>query len=118
MATLTKAEKLADQQRAKEILAQYASDIESGDYLLMITQELGKGLTDYLRVQIVYNNSDGKPSTSHLTWAISKALGYTLRDRNGYHYLAISGYGFSKADEIARSLAFIYGVDRIRYELN
>lgn len=118
MATQTKAEKAKDQQLAREILDHYAPQIQDESALLLISQEVGKGLTDYLRVQLAYSDNDGKIQTAHFTWAVGKLFGHTLRDRNGYHYLAISGYGYSKADEIARSLAMVYGVARVRYELN
>lgn len=118
MATLTKAEKKADQQRAREILDYYAPQIQDETALLLISQEIGKGLTDYLRVQLAYSDGRGNIQTAHLTWAIAQIFGYSLRDRNGYSYLAISGYGYSKPDEIARSLAMIYGVARVRYETN
>lgn len=118
MATKTKAEKQQDQQLARETLDAYAKYIQDGSAMLMISQEVGKGLTDYLRVQLVYPDFDGKVQTAFFTWAVAQIFGHTLRSRNGYMYLAISGYGYSKADEIARSLAMIYGVARIRYELN
>jgi len=118
MATQTKAEKQEDQQRAREILDAYAPYVQDESALLLISQEVGKGLTDYLRVQLAYTDKDGKTQTAHFTWAVGKIFGHSLRDRNGYHYLAISGYGYSKADEIARSLAMIYGVARVRYEQN
>ena len=118
MATLTKAERQADQQRAREILDYFAPQIQDESALLIISQEIGKGLTDYLRVALTYTDNNGKIQTAHLTWAIAQIFGYSLRDRNGRHYLAISGYGYSKADEIARSLAMIYSVARVRYELN
>ena len=114
----TKLEKKQDQQRAREILDLYAEQIQDGTALLFISQEFGKGLTDYLRVALTYADNDGKTQVAHLTWALAQIFEYSLRDRNGRHYLAISGYGYSKSDEIARSLAFYYGVDRIRYELN
>lgn len=114
----TKLEKQQDQQRAREILDFFAPQIQDETALLVISQELGKGLTDYLRVALAYTDNNGKVQTAHLTWAIAQIFGYSLRDRNGRHYLAISGYGYSKADEIARSLAMIYGVARVRYETN
>lgn len=114
----TKLETELDIQRSKEILDYYAPQIQDGSALLLISQDVGKGLTDYLRVQLAYTDTDGKTQTAHFTWAVSKLFGYSLRDRNGYYYLAISGYGYSKADEIARSIARFYGVDRVRYEQN
>lgn len=118
MSTKTKAEKTQDQQLARTTFDAYAPYIQDGSALLMISQEVGKGLTDYLRVQLAYPDKDGKVQTAFFTWAVAQIFEYPLRNRNGYMYLAISGYGYSKPDEIARSLAMIYGVERIRYELN
>lgn len=114
----TKLEKKQDQERAREILNAYAPQVQEGSALLIISQDFGKGLTDYLRVALAYNDEKGNIQTAHLTWAVAQIFGYSLRDRNGRHYLAIGGYGYSKADEIARSLAMVYGVARVRYELN
>lgn len=114
----TATEKKQDKARAHELLSYFVDHVQNGKSLLMITQENGKGITDYLRVQLVFINEDGTLNNAHLTWAMGKAFGYSLRDRNGYHYLAISGGGYSKANELARNLATFYGVDRIRYELN
>ena len=117
-ATQTKAEKLADLARGVDILNVHAEEIRSGNALVLISTEYGKGVTDYLRASVVYTDKDGTTQRSHLTWAIAKALGYSLRDRNGYWFISISGGGYSKADEIARSLANFYGIDRVRYEQN
>lgn len=114
----TKLEKKQDQERASAILWNFAPEIENDNALFLITQEYGKGITDYLRVQIAYTDKAGSIQTAHLTWALAQLFGYSLRDRQGYHYLAISGGGYSKADEIARSLAFFFGTNRVRYELN
>ena len=118
MATQTKDEKKQDIERAKWIFDACHESIRTEKALLVISQEHGKGMTDYLRATLVYTDELGKVSTSHLTWALAKMFGYSLRDRNGYWYLAISGYGYSKADELARTLAHYYGIERVRYELN
>lgn len=118
MSTKTKAQKKQDQDSARVTLDAYAPCIQDGSAMLIISQEVGKGLTDYLRVQLAYIDTNGKVQTAFFTWAVAQIFGHTLRNRNGYMYLAISGYGYSKPDEIARGLAMIYGVDRIRYELN
>jgi hypothetical protein len=111
----TKTEKLQDQARALDILESVREDIATGGGLVSITTDYGKGITDYLRVSVFYSK-DGEVRQSHLTWAIAKQFGYSLRDRNGRWHLSISGGGYSKAYEIALSLARFYGVDRIRYE--
>lgn len=107
-----------DKQHALDILESFADKIQSDKALLLITQELGKGQTDYLRVMITYQTPDyPHPLVLHLTWAMAKHFGYSLRDRNGRWYLAIGGGGFSKPDELARTLANYYQVERIRYEV-
>jgi hypothetical protein len=113
MATTT--EKLQDQARALDILESVREEITSGNGLVSITTDYGKGITDYLRVSVFYSK-DGEVRQSHLTWAIAKQYGYSLRDRSGRWYLAISGGGYSKSYEIALSLARYYGVEKIRYE--
>lgn len=117
MATLTKQEKAQDLERAKWIFDAYGEHIKTGKALLLVHQENGKGMTDYLRATLVYTDELGNAGTAHLTWAIAKLLGYSLRDRNGRWYLSVSGYGYSKADELARTLAHYYGIERVRYEL-
>ncbi|MFM5968559.1 MAG: hypothetical protein ACKOQ8_05940 [Micrococcales bacterium] len=118
MTTATKQQKLEDIAHATDILNSVADSVKSGNALLLVSVEYGKGLTDYLRASIVTTRENGEITNSQLTWAIAKKFGYSLRDRNGYYYLAISGYGYSKADEIARDLAKFFGVSRIRYEQN
>lgn len=112
----TTAEKLKDKALALDTLERYREEITSGRALLLISQELGKGMTDYLRISLSYQDDQGKAQLAHFTWAIAKQFGYTVRDRSGYWYLAISGYGYSKPDEIARDLASFYKIDRVRYE--
>lgn len=114
----TKLERQKDERLATDTLKNYADEVKSGNSLLLISQEIGKGLTDYLRISLAYADEEGYVKTAYLTWAFAKHWNYPLKDRNGYNYVAISGYGYSKADEIARYLAQFYGVDRIRYELN
>lgn len=120
MATTT--EKKQDLAHAQAVLEQYRQEVESGNALFLISTEYGKGETDFLRVQIVYTEHDkekdtSKTNLSHLTWHIGKAFGYSLRERTGTRwYLAIRGGNFSKSDEIARTLANFYGVERVRYE--
>jgi hypothetical protein len=114
----TTAEKREDEQRARDILEQVREEITSGNALMLISAELGKGETDYLRALLAYTNKDGRTDYAHLTWAIAKLLGYSLRDRAGYWFIAMGGGGYSKPDEIARALANYYGIERIRYERN
>lgn len=112
----TKQERLKDLELALETLDRLADNVKNGKSLLLISQEPGKGLTDYLRVTMAHPSSNDGVAISHLTWAIAKAFGYTLRERNGYRYLAIGGYGYSKSYEVADSLAKYYGLERIYYE--
>jgi hypothetical protein len=119
----TTKEKKEDQVRAVWILESVREEITSGSGLVSITTDYGKGITDYLRVSVFYSReseafgSEGSEvRQSHLTWAIAKQFGYSLRDRSGRWYLAISGGGYSKSYEIALSLARYYGIEKIRYE--
>lgn len=114
----TATEKRQDFQMAIDILNNHKSDLLEDGALLLISQELGKGATDYYRVTLAYQRNH-QINLSHLTWAIGKALGFSLRDRNGYWYLAINGGGYSKPDSIQYALADFFGVDRyaFRYEL-
>jgi len=116
MATQTKAEKQQDLDHALDILESVREDLTAPSGLLLISAEWGKSVTDYFRVSTQCVHS-GYAHLSHLTWAIAKVCGYRLRDKNGYWSLAIHGGGFSKPDEIARSLAHHYGVERIAYEI-
>jgi hypothetical protein len=116
MTTQTAAEKREDRQTALDILESVREQITNGHALLLINAELGKGTTDYFRALLTYTNKDGRTDYAHLTWAISKVFGYTLKDKNGFWCLAIGGGGFSKSDQIARSLANHYQIDRVRYE--
>jgi cobalamin biosynthesis protein CobD/CbiB len=113
---LTKTEKAQDLKMALDILRNHKNDITQSGALVLISQELGKGVTDYLRVTLAYRR-EHQINQAHLTWAIAKALGFSLRDRQGYWFIAISGGGFSKPDEIARALASFYRVERVRYEI-
>lgn len=114
--TITKQQKLDDFKHAREILESHRAEIVSGNALVLFSAEFGKGLTDYFRVTVAFTRNDGQVTQSHLTWAIAKALGYGLRDRNGYWFIPVSGYGFSKSDQIARDLAAFYGLSSVRYE--
>jgi hypothetical protein len=114
----TTAEKREDEQRARDILETVREEITSGNALLLISAELGKGETDYLRALLTYSNKDGRTDYAHLTWAVAKLFGYSLRERAGYWFIAMGGGGYSKPDEIARTLASYYGIERVRYERN
>jgi hypothetical protein len=111
-------QKHADRAHALAILEAHKEVIANGKALVQISTEYGKGTTDYLRVAIFYPNKEGEVIQSHLTWAIAKEMGYSLRDRAGRWYLALNGGGYSKAYEIALSLARFYGVEKIRFEEN
>jgi hypothetical protein len=113
----TATQRKEDQDHATWILESVREGITSGKGLVSITTDYGKGTTDYLRVSVFNPDQDGQVRQSHLTWAIAKAMGYSLRDRNGRWYLAINGGGYSKSYEIATALANYYQVDdKIRYE--
>lgn len=114
----TTAEKKQDTLLALDILESNRADITSGNGLVLMSAEYGKGVTDYFRVILAYTNKDGRTDYAHLTWAIAQICGYSLRDRGGYYFLAVGGGGYSKTDAIADSLARHYGMKRIRYERN
>jgi hypothetical protein len=118
MTTATATDKKQDKAHALAILEAHKEVIANGKALVQISTEYGKGTTDYLRVAIFYPNKEGEVIQSHLTWAIAKEMGYSLRDRAGRWYLALNGGGYSKAYEIALSLARFYGVEKIRFEEN
>jgi hypothetical protein len=86
--------------------------------LLLVSAHYGKSITDYYRLAIV--TLDGlriEQRISHLTWAYSQVFGYSLREIAGRDYLAVSGGGFSKPDELADTLARYYGLDRVQYAI-
>jgi hypothetical protein len=114
----TATDKKADIATALDTLERYREEITSGNALLIITAEIGKGQTDYFRALLTYTNKDGRTDSAHLTWAMAKLFGYSLRDRGGYWYLAIGGGGYSKTDAIAYSLGNYFNIERIRYERN
>ena len=111
----TTAEKKQDLKIALDTLERYSADIVDGGALVLISEEYGKGETDYFRVFLTYQG-ENKTELSHLTWAVAKVFGYTLRDRAGRWFIAMGGGGFSKSYEIARSLESYYKLDRIKYE--
>ncbi len=118
MTELTKAQqRKQDQEHALYILESVRTTLTAPDGLLIISADYGKGMTDYFRVA-VQTKTSGVGYLSHLTWALGKIVnGYTLKDKSGKWFLAISGGNFSKPDDIARTLANFYGVERIRYEV-
>ena len=116
MTTATKAK--TEQATALETLENLRDTLSAQNAFLIISQELGKGETDYFRIATPRtDNYSGFGYLSELTWQIGKAFGYRLADRQGRWFLAINGGGFSKPDEIARTLADFYGIERIRYEV-
>jgi hypothetical protein len=118
MTTATATEKKQDKEQATAILESVRGSIEDRTALVQISTEYGKGTTDYLRVSVFHNDSNGQITQSHLTWAIAKALGYSLRDRNGRWYLALNGGGYSKSYDVALSLTRFYGIEHLRYDDN
>lgn len=95
--------------RGAEALNEYREHVENG--LLLISVNHGAGMTDYLRVTLVYVDN-GRPVTRKLTWAIGHALGYRLpAAMAGDWTLAIGGYGYSKPLDVAISLARFYGLN-------
>jgi hypothetical protein len=84
--------------------------------LLLVSAHYGKSITDYYRLAIVtLEGLEIEQRISHLTWAYSQVFGYSLREIAGRDYLAVSGGGFDKADELARTLAQYYGLERVRF---
>jgi hypothetical protein len=116
--TTTTAERKLDQQRALDYLENLRDTLTATNALLIISADWGKGVTDYFRVSTPkIDKFSGESYLSSLTWAFATYFGYRLRDKNGKDYLAINGGNFDKPDEIARTLASFYGVERIRYEV-
>lgn len=107
----TKEETREDLERAEWILNNLREHFSAGG-LLLVSVDYGSGLTDYLKVSAVITEH-GRQIRRTLTWALAKVFGYSLRDRNGYWNLAVSGYGYSKPDQLARELANYYGLENI-----
>lgn len=95
---------------AMTLLEGQRARITAPESQLIISQTLGTGLTDYLRVFLVFTDAAGRVQTDNLTWGLGHALGYSLRDRAGQWHLAISGYGYSKPLDVAIALARFYGL--------
>jgi hypothetical protein len=116
MTTTTKAQN--EQEKALEILGNLRDTLSAKNAFLVISQQLGKGDTDYLRVATPRtDNYSGFGYLSDLTWFIGKAFGYRLTEKGGRWFLAVNGGGFSKPNQIARTLANFYGIERVRYEV-
>ena len=107
----TKQETREDLERAQWILNNLKQHFDNGG-LLLVSTDYGTGLTDYLKASAVITEN-GRQIRLTLTWALAKVFGYSLRDRNGYWNLAVSGYGYSKEDQLARELANYYGLENI-----
>jgi hypothetical protein len=113
--------KREDLQRAHYLLDTADTGVRehlSSGGLLLVSAHYGKSITDYYRLAIV--TVDGlriEQRVTHLTWAFSQVFGYRLRDIAGLQYLAVSGGGYSKPDELADTLARYYGLERIRCEI-
>lgn len=110
----TKAETLKDLEHARAILDGAREHLGSGG-LLLFEIDYGTGLTDYLRA-VTIQNGYNRQLVTHLTWAMAKVFGYSLRYKAGNRHLAISGYGYSKQDQLSRELANYYGLDRILHD--
>lgn len=104
----TTAEKKKDLETALQGLEAYRDEIVSGNALFIISTEYGKGDTDFLKVQLAYQNSKSEIELAHLTWHCAKAFGYRLKDRNGRWYLALGGGNYSKSYDIALTLGQYY----------
>jgi hypothetical protein len=117
MTTLAQAQKLANLERAHETLDRQREHFRTGG-LLLVSTDYGSGLNDYLKLSTVITDNafTGRQIALSLTWALSTALGYSLRQRNGQAHLAINGYGFNKADQVARELANYYDLARILHD--
>lgn len=116
--TTTTAERKQNQQQALDTLETLRETLTAPSALLIISADWGKSSTDYFRVAVPSVDTYSKQGyLSHLTWAFAIHFGYRLREKNGRNYFAINGGNFSKPDEIARTLASFYGVERIRYEV-
>lgn len=111
----TAQEKKSDYNLGLKMLESFRPRVESGNYIFLISEQLGQGMTDYYRVTLA-TSLHGKTESHRLTFAIATALGYRLHDQDGRWKLAISGGNFSKTDEIARALGRFYGVGSVRYD--
>lgn len=111
----TAIEKKQDIATALIALEKYRPEVESGNALFIINTEYGKGETDFLRVQIAFQDKEGRTDLHHITWHTAKAFGYRLRDRSGNWFIAMGGGGYSKSYDIALALASFYNVEQIRY---
>lgn len=109
----TKAETAAQLETAHLILDRLRDHFRDGG-ILFVSQELGTGQTDYLKVFAVIPGP-GMQIVSNLTWAIAQVFGYKLRDRSGYWHLAINGGNFSKPGEVARLLQNYYGLSDLNH---
>jgi hypothetical protein len=116
MTTTTKAQ--TEQAKALKILDNLRDTLSAKNAFLIISQQLGKGETDYFRIATPStDNYSGFGYLSDLTWFIGKAFGYRLTEKGGRWLLAVNGGGFSKPDELARTLANFYSIERVRYEV-
>jgi hypothetical protein len=104
-----------DMNTAGGILLAYREEIETKKALVIVNLDTGKGLTDYLRVTVASPNENGRVELHELTWAISKVFGYSLRDRHGWNYVALGGYGYDKCLHLITALETFYNMKGIRW---
>jgi hypothetical protein len=90
--------------------------IQNDTALVLISREIGKGLTDYLKISIAYQEN-GRVFVSDVTWAYAKVFGYSLRDRHGRYFVAMGGHGYDKAHHVTLGLATFYGVEKVSHEI-
>ena len=117
----TTAEKKKDLEIALQGLEAYRDEIVSGHALFIISTEYGKGQTDFLKVQLAYQNDQLEIELANLTWHCAKAFGYRLKEKGGRWYLALGGGGYSKSYDIALALGQYYSKSNslaVRYRDN
>lgn len=108
MATLTKAEKLEQKQRAHtQLKMHYGFDLvsrQAGEMptLYISTHYTGNTGTALSRVMVI---TDGK--IADITHLVARASLLTLRDKDGRGYIRTGGYGYNRAQMIAQNLSMV-----------
>jgi len=109
MATLTKKEKLEQEQRAKvQLKMYYGFDLvsrQAGEMptLYISTHYTGNTGTALSRVMVI--TDDGK--IADITHLVARASGLTLRDKDGRGYIRTGGYGYNRALHITHNLSMV-----------